>query len=692
MTDVDNLRVEIDGDLGGLKAALDRAERLMDGATAEIKSQLERMDEASRKIWGKVGHYGSTAFSAWALGTQIIPGIVSRVREAGDKMGDLVDASERLGIGVEALQELSFAALDVGLSVGDLDGALDKLAIKAGQGDKIFERLGVSLRNTDGSLRSIGDIFDDVVSKAGALSSEQERLAVATDLFGKAAGPRMVLMLNQGADGVESLRARARELGLVLSETAVHGIDEAAKKLEIISYVIENQATKAFSDLMPVITDLANAVAWMLERLGQGYAVLRSYIVGLDGVPRLRQLREEQNSVLGELDTVDGYIADTQSTIDAVGPGGDPDNLMAQQLEGFQRQREDVIRRLNAINDEMLSIQRSLDLPPIDAPEQPTNNLPPPPGASRQVTGDPDAEVRRPAETEQTISGILREADALQAEADARGEGADAYAKWRREADLANKVAAYREKLIAALARSEGSVAVDVDAATASYERALRAADAAAQAMDDGPLQDLKQAFTDAGRDLASTLVDALQGADVDGGEILKRLSGRILELALQIQLIDPLLKSLGLGSGGSSGGTDIFGLISQGIGLISGLGGGSTYGPGNYNPSTGMLGHAAVGHPAPRPGNPIWVGEMGREIFVPDSPGRILSAQDLRGGGGRGDVRVTHAPTYNIDARGSQMSEAQFRAILEENNRQQAASLRRSFGGYARQYQNERG
>lgn len=151
------------------------------------------------------------------------------------------------------------------------------------------------------------------------------------------------------------------------------------------------------------------------------------------------------------------------------------------------------------------------------------------------------------------------------------------------------------------------------------------------------------------------------------------------------------MLKSLGLGSGGSSsGGTDIWGLISQGIGLISGLGGGS-YGSGSYTGMEGNYVHRAAGGRV-SPDAAYQVGEMGPEIFVPDSPGRILSAQDLRGGGGRGAMQVTHAPTYNIDARGSQMSEAQFRAILEENNRQQAASLRRGFGSYARQYQNERG
>lgn len=98
-----------------------------------------------------------------------LPGLVSAVRDASDEMGDLVDASERLGIGVETLQELSFAAIDVGLSAADLESAFDKLAIKAADGDSRFKQLGISLRNAVGSLRSIEGIFGDVVRRAGAL-------------------------------------------------------------------------------------------------------------------------------------------------------------------------------------------------------------------------------------------------------------------------------------------------------------------------------------------------------------------------------------------------------------------------------------------------------------------------------------------------------------------------------------------
>lgn len=56
-------------------------------------------------------------------------------------------------------------------------------------------------------------------------------------------------------------------------------------------------------------------------------------------------------------------------------------------------------------------------------------------------------------------------------------------------------------------------------------------------------------------------------------------------------------------------------------------------------------------------------VGEKGPEFFAPKSAGTIIPNHALGGG-------TSYAPTYVIDARGSDMSETRFRQIIEENNR----------------------
>jgi hypothetical protein len=151
-------------------------------------------------------------------------------------------------------------------------------------------------------------------------------------------------------------------------------------------------------------------------------------------------------------------------------------------------------------------------------------------------------------------------------------------------------------------------------------------------------LQQAQQGLNDAQKYFGNAAVDALEDLIINGEkaeDVVKRLAASLAKAALQALLIGegPLaglfgMKGVGGGAGGLLGGINLFGR--------------ATGGPVNA-------------------GQPYRVGERGPETFVPTTPGKIIPAG--RSGG------LTVNPTYQIDARGSQLSEAQFRAILAENN-----------------------
>jgi hypothetical protein len=55
--------------------------------------------------------------------------------------------------------------------------------------------------------------------------------------------------------------------------------------------------------------------------------------------------------------------------------------------------------------------------------------------------------------------------------------------------------------------------------------------------------------------------------------------------------------------------------------------------------------------------GQPVTVGEMGREMFVPNVDGKIVPI--AAGGGAGGPQSVDNSRTYSIDARGAQVGVA---------------------------------
>lgn len=171
-------------------------------------------------------------------------------------------------------------------------------------------------------------------------------------------------------------------------------------------------------------------------------------------------------------------------------------------------------------------------------------------------------------------------------------------------------------------------------------------------------VQKALEGVNDAKKFFGETATDALEDLIINGEkaeDVLKNVVKQLAKAALQAALMGsgPLAGLFGMsGSNGAPGG------------LLGGLLG-------------GLIPGRATGGPVSA-GKPYIVGEKRPELFVPNTSGRIIPKVPAGvSGGGRGTVTVS--PTYQIDARGSQMSEAQFRAILSENN----AALKAEMPGY---------
>lgn len=152
----------------------------------------------------------------------------------------------------------------------------------------------------------------------------------------------------------------------------------------------------------------------------------------------------------------------------------------------------------------------------------------------------------------------------------------------------------------------------------------------------------------DVGKEAGEAIANGLGEALINGGslrDMLKGIEQDLLRISTRELVTKPLGQMLGNfigGNGQQSGGGGLLGSLFSAFG---GSGGGAGGGAGNYNFGGGF---AAGGEPPV--GRPSMVGEMGRELFVPYTEGRILSADQTRqvmGGGGR-PVTVNNNFTIN--------------------------------------------
>lgn len=163
-------------------------------ASEQFKEWGTTLDAAGKKMQG---------LSTAAAG--VVASLGAIAYKAGTNADDLNTLSKVYGISTGDLQKYKYAADLVDVSVEDIAKShvkLEKNMYSAANGSKTqaaaFEKLGVSVENADGSLRSGDDVYQDVITALGSMTNETERDALAQQLMGKSAANLNPLIEDQG--------------------------------------------------------------------------------------------------------------------------------------------------------------------------------------------------------------------------------------------------------------------------------------------------------------------------------------------------------------------------------------------------------------------------------------------------------------------------------------------------------------
>lgn len=216
---------------------------------------------------------GSMAKSAVKMGAAIVTGTTAAVgglMALANKTADTADtfdkSSLRTGLQVEELQRLNYAAGQSGVELSTLEKSAKKLNDRLGEvsegnskSAEMFEQLGVSVKNADGTMRSTTDIYNDTIARLADMGDTAEATAIGTDLFGKAFTD-MKPLLAEGSEGINELKKRADELGIVMSEDTVNAGVVFGDTLSDIKQALGGLFNSIMSSLIPVIQQVLDLI------------------------------------------------------------------------------------------------------------------------------------------------------------------------------------------------------------------------------------------------------------------------------------------------------------------------------------------------------------------------------------------------------------------------------------------------
>jgi hypothetical protein len=233
-------------------------------AASEARILVTAQDQASRVLRGLSGEMAALGTSAGRL-RGLFAGIGAGAALAGFRnitkgMEAVYEASQKVGMSVEALSALKYAAEQSGVGFEQLTGGLVKFSkaiIEAQTGNKelasLLKQIGVTAADTaETALSKVAAVFEQMPDGI-------EKTALATKLFGKS-GADLIPFLNEGADGLARLMEEAARLGVVLNGDAAKAADDFGDNLDALKAAAEGVGIALVSDLLPSLVSVTNTL------------------------------------------------------------------------------------------------------------------------------------------------------------------------------------------------------------------------------------------------------------------------------------------------------------------------------------------------------------------------------------------------------------------------------------------------
>lgn len=264
-----------------------------DAEVKNFKKSLSSLPSAGSVASAGIAAVGVAAVAAGAaLANAALDGI-----NYADKINDM---SARIGLSTETLSSFGYVVKMNGSDIDTLSKGLERLSVnisKAGEGNKtavaLFDSLGISVKNADGSLRAADDVFLDLADRFKEMPNGANETKLAIDLLGKS-GLGLVQTLNSGSESIQNMINRARELGVVVSGETAQKAAEFNDKLDDLGSMVQGLNLSLAEELLPSLNkfidflskpEIQEALTGMISLLGDTVEGITDFSTAIQDIP-----------------------------------------------------------------------------------------------------------------------------------------------------------------------------------------------------------------------------------------------------------------------------------------------------------------------------------------------------------------------------------------------------------------------
>lgn len=265
--------------LGSLEVVLGSNTAAFQRGLRESQKDLKKTADAGKgmgkTLTGVFGALGSKMLSlkglvAGGLAAIGVYKLAAGLNAAAKEVDQLGKMSSRLGLGVQQLSALKFAAGEAGIEFEGLTKLFSRfqktLGDVMGRGGSSITvgKAVIQLRDVNGQLKPTAALLGEVGEAMKAIGSQAERASIAQALFGSDGGDKFLQLLAEGGDFVKNLNEqteRARRLGVIFTDRDAKIMAAYNDALGRISAAFLGLRVTIMREIAPALTEIANKFA-----------------------------------------------------------------------------------------------------------------------------------------------------------------------------------------------------------------------------------------------------------------------------------------------------------------------------------------------------------------------------------------------------------------------------------------------
>ena len=242
-------------------------------AVDKTKAAFDRVGKGLKTVGGGARMAGMGVAKVGLAAAGAATALAALVKINTDFMDKLGKTASKLGIEVEFLQNMRFAAEQTGVKVEALDMGLQRFIRRAaeaasgtGEAKRAFQQLGIELKDSSGNLRGVESILNDVADGIMNTSDSAEQVRLAFKFF-DSEGVSLVNTLKNGSKGLQDFKTQAENLGLIISKESIAKAEMFADSLNILKKQFTAITANLTAAFIPIMQDASTALSEMMTEL-----------------------------------------------------------------------------------------------------------------------------------------------------------------------------------------------------------------------------------------------------------------------------------------------------------------------------------------------------------------------------------------------------------------------------------------